>query len=130
MEPGALSSTSTSCSALERPAAQLTVPDVYDIAALLGHDFERVIDRFGCESLVGLVHKVVRVLELLEVLVSRGGGAGQDAEELRRELERLRQERSDRLRQERKQQQVSRTAPNGTGLSWACRVTLTASSTQ
>lgn len=105
MEPGAL--TPSSSSVLERPAAQLTVPDVYDIAALLGYDFERVIDRFGCESLVGLVHKVVRVLELLEALVSRGGG-GQDAEELRRELERLRQERSDRLRQERKQQQVSR----------------------
>lgn len=101
MEPGAFSS----CSALERPAAQLTVPDVYDIAALLGHDFERVIDRFGCESLVGLVHKVVRVLELLEALVSRGGD--NDAEDLRQELERLRQERNDRLRLERKQQQVS-----------------------
>lgn len=93
-------------SALERPAAQLTVMDVYDIAALLGHEFERVIDRFGCESLVGLVHKVVRVLELLEALVSRGG-AGQEAEELRRELDRLRQERSDRFRQERKHQKVS-----------------------
>lgn len=105
MEPGA--SSSSSSGALERPAAQLTVPDVYDIAALLGHEFERVIDRFGCESLVGLVHKVVRVLELLEALVAlvNHGGAGQEAEELRRELERLRQERSDRLRQERKQQQ-------------------------
>lgn len=99
MEPGVTS-------ALERPAAQLTVMDVYDIAALLGHEFERVIDRFGCESLVGLVHKVVRVLELLEALVSRGG-AGQEAEELRRELDRLRQERSDRFRQERKHQKVS-----------------------
>lgn len=112
MEPGA----SSSAAALERPAAQLTVPDVYDIAALLGHEFERVIDRFGCEFLVGLVHKVVRVLELLEALVSRGGsGGGQDAEELRRELERLRQERSDRLRQEKKQQQVSRTESGSPG---------------
>ncbi|KAM7391964.1 hypothetical protein PAMP_022610 [Pampus punctatissimus] len=91
-------------SALDRPAAELTVVDVYDIAAVLGQEFERVIDRFGCESLVGVVPKVVRVLELLETLVSRGA-AGQEAEELRGELDRLRQERSDRYEQERKHQE-------------------------
>ncbi|XP_045889850.1 RILP-like protein 1 [Micropterus dolomieu] len=90
-------------SALDRPAAELTVVDVYDIAAVLGQEFERIIDRFGCESLVGVVPKVVRVLELLEALVSRGA-AGQEAEEMRRELDRLRQERSDRYKQERKHQ--------------------------
>lgn len=90
-------------SALDRPAGELTVVDVYDIAAVLGQDFERIIDRFGCESLVGVVPKVVRVLELLEALVSRGA-SGQEAEELRRELDRLRQERSDRYKQERKHQ--------------------------
>ncbi|KAG7489978.1 hypothetical protein JOB18_025142 [Solea senegalensis] len=88
-------------SALDRPAAELTVTDIYDIAALLGQEFERIIDRFGCECLVGVVPKVVRVLELLEALVSRGAAA-QETEELRRELERLRQERSDRYEQERK----------------------------
>ncbi|XP_044051654.1 RILP-like protein 1 isoform X6 [Siniperca chuatsi] len=90
-------------SALDRPAAELTVMDVYDIAAVLGQEFERIIDRFGCESLVGVVPKVLRVLELLEALVSRGA-ARQEAEELRRELDRLRQERSDRYKQERKHQ--------------------------
>ncbi|CAB1439333.1 unnamed protein product [Pleuronectes platessa] len=92
-----------SMSALDRPAAELTVMDVYDIAAVLAHEFERIIDRFGCESLVALVPKVVRVLEQLEALVSRGA-AGQEAEELRRELERLRQERSDKSEQERRHQ--------------------------
>lgn len=90
---------------LDRPATELSVVDVYDIAAVLGHEFERVIDRCGCEPLVALVHKVVRVLELLEALVSRGAAA-QEADELRRELDRLRQERSDRLRHERKHQEV------------------------
>ncbi|XP_026199766.1 RILP-like protein 1 [Anabas testudineus] len=89
--------------ALQRPAAELTVVDVYDIAAELGQEFERIIDRFGCEALVGLVPKVVRVLELLEALVSLGA-AGQEAEELRKELDRLRQERSDRSEQERRHQ--------------------------
>lgn len=89
--------------ALDRPAAELTVMDVYEIASVLGQEFERIIDRFGCESLVAVVPKVVRVLELLEALVS-SGAAGQEAEELRRELDRLRQERSDRYEQERKHQ--------------------------
>ncbi|KAM4745685.1 RILP-like protein 1 [Anableps anableps] len=90
-------------SALDRPAAELTVMDVYDIAAVLGQEFERVIDRFGCECLVGVVPRVVRVLEFLEVLVGRGG-AGQEVEELRRELDRLQRERSDRYEQEKKHQ--------------------------
>lgn len=92
-------------SALDRHATELTVMDVYDIAAALGQEFERIIDRFGCESVVGVLPKVVRVLELLETLVSRGA-AGQEAEELRGELDRLRQERSDRYKQERKHQKV------------------------
>lgn len=92
--------------ALDRPALELTVTDVYEIASVLGRDFERIIDRFGCESLVGVVPKVVRVLELLEALVS-SGAAGQEADELRGELDRLRQERSDRYEQERRHQKVS-----------------------
>lgn len=90
-------------SALDRPAAELTVVDVYDIAALLGHEFERVIDRYGCEAMVGVVPKVVRVLELLESLVNYGG-ARHKADELQRELDRLRQERDGRLEQDRKHQ--------------------------
>uniref|UniRef100_UPI003AAB6B5D RILP-like protein 1 isoform X1 n=1 Tax=Centroberyx gerrardi TaxID=166262 RepID=UPI003AAB6B5D len=93
----------TCVSALEKPAAELTVMDVYDIAAVLGQEFERIIDQFGCEALLRLMPKVVRVLELLEALVSRGA-AGQEAEELRGELDRLRRERSDRSEQERKHQ--------------------------
>ncbi|MED6241503.1 hypothetical protein ATANTOWER_016858 [Ataeniobius toweri] len=90
-------------SALDRPAAELTVMDVYDIAAVLGQEFERVIDRFGCECLVGVVPRVVQVLEFLEVLVGRGT-VGQETEELRGELDRLRRERSDRYEQEKKHQ--------------------------
>lgn len=98
-------------SALDKPAAELTVMDVYDIAAVLGQEFERVIDRFGCECLVGVVPRVVRVLELLEALVGRGSVA-QEADELRRELERLNQERSDRYEQEKKHQMVSPSCPH------------------
>ncbi|CAL8342846.1 unnamed protein product [Lota lota] len=90
-------------SALDKKATEMTVVDVYDIAAVVGQEFERMIDRYGCEALLRLMPKVVRILELLEVLVSRNT-VSPEAEELRQELDRLRQERNDRQEQERKRQ--------------------------
>ncbi|XP_051973811.1 RILP-like protein 1 isoform X3 [Xyrauchen texanus] len=88
-------------SALEKNVADLTVMDVYDIAAVVGQEFERIIDQYGCEALSRLMPKVVRVLEILEVMVSRNS-ISPETEELRLELDRLRLERMDRLEKERK----------------------------
>ncbi|XP_051539837.1 RILP-like protein 1 isoform X3 [Myxocyprinus asiaticus] len=88
-------------SALEKNVADLTVMDVYDIAAVVGQEFERIIDQYGCEALSRLMPKVVRVLEILEVLVSRNS-ISPETEDLRLELDRLRLERMDRLEKERK----------------------------
>ncbi|XP_057674618.1 RILP-like protein 1 isoform X5 [Corythoichthys intestinalis] len=90
------------CSALEKNPADLTVMDVYDIAATLGHEFERIIDQYGCEALSRLMPKVVRVLEILEVMVSRHSIGGPEADELRLELDKLRLERIERLEKEKK----------------------------
>ncbi|XP_004635931.1 RILP-like protein 1 isoform X2 [Octodon degus] len=90
-------------SVLEKNVAELTVMDVYDIASLVGHEFERVIDQHGCEAIARLMPKVVRVLEILEVLVSRHHVAP-ELDELRLELDRLRVERMDRIEKERKHQ--------------------------
>ncbi|XP_014339706.1 RILP-like protein 1 isoform X2 [Latimeria chalumnae] len=90
-------------SALEKKVADLTVMDVYDIAAVVGQEFERIIDQHGCEAIARLMPKVVRVLEILEVLVSRNN-INPEMEELRLELDRLRLERMDRLEKERKHQ--------------------------
>ncbi|KAJ8287152.1 hypothetical protein GJAV_G00048230 [Gymnothorax javanicus] len=87
--------------ALEKNASDLTVMDVYDIAAIVGQEFERIIDQYGCEVLSRLMPKVVRVLEILEVLVSRNS-ISPETEELRLELDRLRLERMDRLEKEKK----------------------------
>ncbi|KAK9532243.1 hypothetical protein VZT92_009639 [Zoarces viviparus] len=88
-------------SALERNVADLTVMDVYDIAAVVGQEFERIIDRYGCEALSRLMPKVVRVLEILEVMVSRNC-ISPETEELRLELDKLRLERMERLEKEKK----------------------------
>ncbi|XP_035592011.1 RILP-like protein 1 isoform X2 [Oncorhynchus keta] len=84
---------------LDKNATELTVMDVYDIAAVVGKEFERIIDQFGCEASLRLMPKVVRVLEVLEVLVTRNN-INPETEELRRELDRLRMERNDRLKKE------------------------------
>ncbi|XP_059394813.1 RILP-like protein 1 isoform X2 [Carassius carassius] len=88
-------------SALEKNVADLNVMDVYDIAAVVGQEFERIIDQYGCEALSRLMPKVVRVLEILEVLVSRNS-ISPETEELRLELDRLRLERMERLEKDRK----------------------------
>ncbi|XP_036450545.1 RILP-like protein 1 isoform X3 [Colossoma macropomum] len=88
-------------SALEKNVADLTVMDVYDIAAVVGQEFERIIDQYGCEALSRLMPKVVRVLEILEVLVSRNS-ISPETEELRLELDKLRLERMDRMEKEKK----------------------------
>ncbi|XP_076140250.1 RILP-like protein 1 isoform X4 [Alosa pseudoharengus] len=86
---------------LDKNVADMTVMDVYDIAAVVGQEFERIIDQYGCEVLSRLMPKVVRVLEILEVLVSRNS-LTPETEELRLELDKLRLERMDRLEKEKK----------------------------
>lgn len=105
MEEGDRGPALAAASALEKNVAELTVMDVYDIAALVGHEFERVIDQHGCEAIARLMPKVVRVLEILEVLVSRHHVAP-ELDELRLELDRLRLERMDRIEKERKHRKV------------------------
>ncbi|XP_054852246.1 RILP-like protein 1 isoform X1 [Eublepharis macularius] len=89
--------------ALEKEAADLTVMDVYDMASAVGQEFERLIEVHGCEAVGRLMPKVVRVLEVLEVLVGRNH-LNPELEELRLELDRLRLERADRIEKERKHQ--------------------------
>ncbi|KAI3362058.1 hypothetical protein L3Q82_012399, partial [Scortum barcoo] len=99
--PQSIPTMEESGSALEKNVADLTVMDVYDIAAVVGQEFERIIDQYGCEALSRLMPKVVRVLEILEVMVSRSS-ISPETEELRLELDKLRLERLDRLEKEKK----------------------------
>ncbi len=40
------------------PSKHLTVVDVYDLAASIGNDFERIIEQFGSEVVRSLMPKV------------------------------------------------------------------------
>jgi len=49
-------------------AAALSVPDVYDMAADIGREFEALIDSHGADHVTGLMQKVISALEHLESL--------------------------------------------------------------
>jgi len=49
-------------------ASQLSMPDVYDMAADIGREFEALIDSHGADHITGLMQKVISALEHLETL--------------------------------------------------------------
>ncbi|XP_029026341.1 RILP-like protein 1 [Betta splendens] len=70
-----------------RTHASLTVSDVYEIAKLVGAEVEKLIDGYGKDSVIGLVPKIVKVLELLESFASRNHAHKLREEELLRTFE-------------------------------------------
>ncbi|NWI65800.1 RIPL2 protein, partial [Todus mexicanus] len=89
--------------ALEKSPLALTAGDVYDISSVVGRDLLQLSS--GCPrvppALPRLQFRIVRVLEMLEVLVSEGSLAQEqlrmERDSLRRELDELRKQ----LREER-----------------------------
>lgn len=71
----------------DRTFSALTVDDVYEIAKLIGTEVEKIIDGCGKESVVGLVPKIVKVLELLESFASRNHAHKLREEELLKTFE-------------------------------------------
>lgn len=94
-------STADTESCFGKSCSALTVDDVYEIAKLIGAEVEKLIDGYGKDSVVGLVPKIVKVLELLESFASRSHVHKLKEEELLKTFETL------QLQQQRKQQQRS-----------------------
>lgn len=65
----------------------LTVDDVYEIAKQIGAEVEKLIDGYGKDSVVGLVPKIVKVLEIVESFASRNHVHKQREEELLKTFE-------------------------------------------
>ncbi|XP_030007606.1 RILP-like protein 1 [Sphaeramia orbicularis] len=86
-EPEAHSQAKPTESCFDRTFAALTVDDVYEIAKLIGTEVEKLIDGFGKDSVVGLVPKIVKVLELLESFASRNHAHKLKEEELLKTFE-------------------------------------------
>ena len=103
----------TCSSAMRQPYTNLTVLDVYDEAALIGKDFERIIESklirliffenfrylfelaYGTETIRDLVPKVIRVLELLESQAAKNEKQMDEFIEMRTRIDRLEMEKSE-----------------------------------
>lgn len=85
--PEAHSETRNTEGCFHRTFSALTVDDVYEIAKLIGTEVEKLIDGCGKESVVGLVPKIVKVLELLESFASRNHAHKLKEEELLKTFE-------------------------------------------
>ena len=92
----------------------ISIVDVYDIAASIGKEFEKIIDNFGPETVTDLMPKVIHVLEQLECLAGRNQKENSEIADLRLTIERLEAEKAAKAEERARYQQVSgKTMPTG-----------------
>ncbi|CAF1619277.1 unnamed protein product [Rotaria magnacalcarata] len=85
----------TCSSPMRHQNTNLTVLDVYDEAALIGKDFERIIDAYGTETIRDLVPKVIRILELLELQAAKNERDADEYLEMKTRIVRLETEKNE-----------------------------------
>lgn len=102
---GSRSGPTESC--FDRTYSALSLDDVYEIAKVIGTEVEKLIDGYGKESVLGLVPRIVKVLELLESFVSTNHAHKLREEELLKTFEAI------QLQQQRKQRSGGKEGEEG-----------------
>ncbi|GAB1597866.1 RILP-like protein 1 isoform X3 [Argonauta hians] len=77
----------------------ISVADVYDQASGIGKELEKLIDCYGSEAITGLLHKVVRSLELLEALAIRYEQENTEIGDLKYTISRLEAEKVEKAQE-------------------------------
>ncbi|KAL3057298.1 hypothetical protein OYC64_007725 [Pagothenia borchgrevinki] len=98
--PEAHSETQNTEGCFQRTYSALTVDNVYEIAKLIGTEVEKLIDGCGKDSVLGLVPKIVKVLELLESFASRNHAHNLREEELLKTFETIQLQQKKRVGKE------------------------------
>lgn len=75
---------------------EYTVADVYDDAAVIGSELEKIITNYGSDVLRDLMPKVIHVLELLEVLTIKNEKENEEKNELKMRIHSLEYEKVQR----------------------------------
>ncbi len=83
------------------------VIDVYELAAEIGKEFEKLIDGYGTEPVLNLMPKVITVLEQLEFLADCHQKENDEVAELRYSVEQLQAERLVKVEEREKYEKVS-----------------------
>lgn len=84
----------------------ITVVDVYDSAALIGKDFEYLIEQYGVEVVTELMPKVIRVLEQLEFLAAKNEKENEELIQMQATVKRLNSEKEERNKERQRYEQV------------------------
>ena len=84
----------------------VTVTDVYDQAAGIAREFDRLIHSYGNEAVTELMPKVIRTLEHLESLATRYERDNEEIAQLRATVEKLESEKADKAQERAKFEQV------------------------
>ncbi|KAK6746309.1 hypothetical protein RB195_012427 [Necator americanus] len=80
----------------QSPSRHITVVDVYDLAASIGKDFEKIIELHGNDCVRGIMPKVISALETLESLANNNERENEEIISLQKTVERLEQEKQAR----------------------------------
>lgn len=85
----------------------ISVADVYDQASGIGKELEKLIDCYGSEAITGLMHKVVRSLELLETLAIRYEQENNEIGDLKYTISRLEADKLEKAQERARYERVS-----------------------
>uniref|UniRef100_A0A7I5E9N8 RH1 domain-containing protein n=1 Tax=Haemonchus contortus TaxID=6289 RepID=A0A7I5E9N8_HAECO len=80
----------------QSPSKHITVVDVYDLAASIGKDFEKIIELHGNDCVRGIMPKVISALETLESLANNNERENEEILSLQKTVERLEHEKQAR----------------------------------
>jgi hypothetical protein len=83
-----------------------TLADVYDDAAIIGSELEKIITNYGSDVLKDLMPKVINVLELLENLTIKNEKENDEIGELRARITSLEFEKAQRINEREKFEKV------------------------
>ena len=83
-----------------------TLADVYDDAAIIGSELEKIITNYGSDVLKDLMPKVISVLELLENLTIKNEKENDELNDLRMRINSLEFEKAQRLNEREKYEKV------------------------
>ncbi|KAJ1372909.1 hypothetical protein KIN20_035220 [Parelaphostrongylus tenuis] len=80
----------------QSPSRHITVVDVYDLAASIGKDFEKIIELHGNDCVRTIMPKVISALETLESLANNNERENEEILTLQKTVERLEHEKQAR----------------------------------
>lgn len=86
---------------------EISVIDVYDIASVIGKEFEKIIDVYGAEAVTSLMPKVINVLEHLEVLATKNERENAAVQELKSRIVKLESEKIEKAEDRQRFERVS-----------------------